>query len=148
METRDQYNSPREAEAYRKFLAGERDASYHENWLNIVRQATAEGRLFSRVRVVSLPVTNYVRFGMWVAGFTRDAGDDICYLTRDQAAELPQYDYWLFDSRKLVKMHFGDDDRFTHGEVIEDPAAIVEHNYWRDAAKHHATIRDEFVARL
>lgn len=148
METRDQYNSPREAEAYRKFLAGDRDASYHENWLNMVRQATAEGRLFSRVRVVSLPLTDYVQFGMWIAGFTREAGDDIRYLTREQATELPQYDYWLFDSRKLVKMHFGDDDRFVGGEVIEDPAVIVEHNYWRDAAKHHATTRDEFVARL
>ncbi|MDX8035646.1 hypothetical protein SK803_36050 [Lentzea sp. BCCO 10_0856] len=114
----------------------------------MVRQATAEGRLFSRVRVVSLPLSDYIHFGMWVAGFTREAGDDIRYVTREQAVELPQYDYWLFDSRKLVKMHFGDDGRFAHGEVIEDPAVVVEHNYWRDAAKHYATIRDEFVARL
>lgn len=114
----------------------------------MVRQATTEGRLFSRVRVVSSPLTDYVRFGMWVAGFTREAGDDIRYLTRGHAGDLPQYDYWLFDSRKLVKMHFGDDDRFVGAEVIEDPAAIVEHNYWRDAARHRAAIRDEFVARL
>ena len=113
----------------------------------MVRQATADGRLFSRVRVVGLPLTDYIRFGMWISGFTREAGDDIRYLTREQAVELPQYDYWLFDSRKLVKMLFGDDDRFVGGEVIEAPAVIVEHNYWRDAAKHHAVTRDEFVAR-
>lgn len=82
----------------------------------MVRQATYEGRLFSRVRVVSFPLTGYIRFGMWVGSFTREAGDDIRYLTREQAAELPQYDYWLFDSRKLVKMHFGEDDRFV-GEI-------------------------------
>jgi hypothetical protein len=123
--------------------------SFHENWLNIVREATAEGRLFSRVRVVSVPLTDYTRFSMWVSGFTREAGDDIRYLSRDQAdaAELPKRDFWLFDSRKLVKMHFSDDDRFVGAEVIEDPSTIVEHNYWRDAARHHATNRDEFVAK-
>ena len=129
-------------------MAGEPDVSYHENWLRMVREATAEGRLFARVRVVSLPLTDYSRFSMWVSGYTRDAGDDIRYLTRDQAdaAELPKHDYWLFDSRKLVMMHFGEDDRFARAEVIEDPSIIVEHNYWRDVARHHAVVRDEFVA--
>jgi hypothetical protein len=145
---RGRYNSPREAESFRKFLAGEPDVSYHENWLNMVREATAEGRLFSRVRVVSFPLTDYTRFAMWVAGYTREAGDDIRYLTRDQAeaAELPTHDFWLFDSRRLVVMNFDEDDRFTGAEVIEDPAVIVEHNRRRDAARHHAMTPDEFVA--
>jgi hypothetical protein len=144
---RDQYNIPREAEPLRKFLAGEPDVSYHENWSNMVRQATAEGRRFSRVRVVSFPLTDYARFAMWVAGYTREAGDDIRYITRDQAAGLPDYDYWLFDSRKLLKMRFTDDDQFIGGEVIEDPAEIVQHAYWRDAAQHRAIDRDEFVTK-
>jgi hypothetical protein len=122
--------------------------SYHENWLNMVRETTAEGRLFSRVRVVTFPLTDYIRFTMWVAGYTRKAGDDIRYLTRDQAAvaRLPAHDFWLFDSRKLVMMNFDEDARFVGAEVIEDPSAIVEHNYWRDAARHHAQTPDEFVA--
>lgn len=130
-------------------MAGEPDVSYHENWLRMVREATAAGRLFARVRVVSLPLTDYSRFSMWVSGYTREAGDDIRYLTRDQAdaAGLPKHDYWLFDSHKLVMMHFGEDDRFTGAEVIEDPAVVVEHNYWRDVARHHAVVRDEFVGR-
>jgi Family of unknown function (DUF6879) len=144
---RDQYNIPREAEPLRKFLAGEPDISYHESWSSMVRQATAEGRRFSRVRVVSFPLTDYTRFAMWVAGYTREAGDDIRYITREQAAELPEYDYWLFDSRKLLKMHFTYNDQFMGAEVIEDDAAIVQHNYWRDAAQHHAIDRDEFVAK-
>jgi hypothetical protein len=131
-------------------LAGEPDASYHENWLNMVREATAEGRLFSRVRVVSFPLTSYTRFAMWVAGYTREAGDDIRYLTRDQAdtARLPKHDFWLFDSSRLVIMHFSEDDRFIGAEVIEDPSVIVEHNYWRDAARHHAIIPDEFCHQV
>lgn len=145
---RDRYNSPREVESFRKFMSGEADdLAWHQNWLAMIREATAHGRRFSRVRVVSLPLSDYSRFGLWISRFAHEAGDDIRYLTRDQADErdLPRHDYWLFDSRKLVKMHFGDDDRFLGGEVITDPATIVQHNYWRDVARHYAVRRNEFV---
>ena len=114
----------------------------------MLREATAKGRRFARVRLVTLPLTNYSRFGVWCAQFTNGAGEDIRYLTRDKgdAAGLPSHDdYWLFDSRKLVRMHFDDNDAFLGGEVIEDAAEIVKHNYWRDAAWHHAVRRDDFA---
>ena len=63
MEVRDRYNSPREAESFRKFVAGEPDnLAYFQNWLGMVREATAEGCRFSRVRFASMPLTNYGRF--------------------------------------------------------------------------------------
>jgi len=119
-----------------------------QSWLDLLRAATAEGRRFARVRVVSLPLTDYSRFGVWCAQFTGGAGEDIRYLPRDQAeaAGLPDHDFWLLDSRKLVRMHFDDTDRFLGGEVVDDPAEVVQHNYWRDAAWHHAIRRDDFAA--
>lgn len=112
----------------------------------MIRQATAEGRRFARVRVVSLPLSDYSRFGIFCSRHTNAAGEDIRYLTRDQATDLPDYDYWLFDSRKLVRMHFGDDMTFLGGEVVTDPAVVVQHSYWRDAAWHRAVRRDDFAA--
>jgi hypothetical protein len=147
---RDRYNTPYEAESLQKFLAGEPEyiGDSFRNWLDMVKAATAEGRRFSRVRVVSLPLTDYSRYGIACARFTNAAGDDIRYLTRDRARAigLPGHDYWLFDSRTLVWMHFDDtDDRFLGAEIIEDPAAVVQHNYWRDAARHWAVRRDDFA---
>ena len=109
-------------------------------WTCCARPPTAQGRRFARVRVVSLPLTDYSRFGVWCAQFTNGAGEDIRYLDRGQAGalKLPGHDYWLFDSRLLLRMHFDDHDAFLGGEVIEDAAEIVQHNYWRDAARHHA----------
>lgn len=99
--------------------------------------------------MVSVPLTDYSRFGVWCAQFTNGAGEDIRYLTRNraQAQGLPVHDYWLFDSRTLVQLHFDDEDRFLGGEIIEDPAVIVQHNYWRDAAWHTAVRRDDFAAQ-
>lgn len=86
----------------------------------MICEATVEGRRFSRVRVVSEPLTGYSRFGVFCSEHTNAAGEDIRYLTRDQAADLPKYDYWLFDSRLLVKMHFDAEENFLGGEIIED----------------------------
>jgi hypothetical protein len=96
-----------------------------------------------------VPLSDYARFSLWVAQFNTEAGEDIRYLGREDAAklDLPNHDYWLFDSRKLLHMQFGEDRRFVGAEVIEDVGAIVQHNYWRDAARHHAMIRDEFVTK-
>jgi hypothetical protein len=118
-----------------------------QSWLDMLREATAAGRRFARVRVVSLPLNDYSRFGIWCAQFTGGAGEDIRYMTRDQAdaAELPDQDYWLFDSSKLIRMHFDQQDRFLGGELVEDPAEIVQANYWRDAAWHRAVRRDDFA---
>ncbi len=150
MEVRDRYNALREVESFKKFLAGEPDdLAWAESWFGMIREATAEGRRFSRVRVVSLPLTDYSRFGLWASQLTNAAGEDIRYVARDvtQNVELPNHDYWLFDSRKLVMMHFGEEDRFLGAEIIEDAAEIVRHSYWRDAAWHHAARRDDFDTR-
>ena len=151
LEVRDRYNELREEESLRKFLAGEpedlEDGGF-QDWLDFVRAATSEGQRFSRVRVVSVPMTDYSRYGIAYARHTVAAGDDIRYLTRDRARAvgLPNHDYWLFDSRTLAMMHFDDaDDRFLGAEVIEDPATVVQHNYWRDAARHWAVRRDDFA---
>jgi hypothetical protein len=146
---RDSYYAPYEQESLRKFLDGEGDdLPWMQSWLDMLRGHTADGRRFARVRVVGMPLTDYSRFGVWCAQFTNGAGEDIRYLARDQAQaeKLPAHDYWLFDSRKLVQMRFDDEDHFLGGEIINDPAMVVQHNYWRDAAWHRAVRRDDFAA--
>jgi len=150
LEARDHYDAPYENESLRKFLSGKPDdLPWMQAWLTLLRDLTAEGRRVARVRVVSMPLTDYSRFGVWCAQFTNSAGEDIRYLPRDLAAAegVPSHDYWLFDSRTLVKMHFDDEDRFLGGEATGDPAVIVQHNYWRDAAWHRAMRRDDFAAQ-
>jgi hypothetical protein len=147
LEVRDRYSVPYEVESLREFLAGEPDERiWKRPWLEMIRKVTSEGKRVERVRVVSLPLTDYSRYGLWSCQTNNKAGEDIRYLTRDQAEGLPNYDYWLFDSRKLVHMHFDDEDHYLGAEVIEAPAVIVEHNYWRDMAWHRSVRREEFAA--
>lgn len=146
LETRDSYDSPTESAALAQFIAGEPvNLDWFQGWLAMIRELTSNGLRFTRVRVVSLPLSDYSRFGVFCSQYTNSAGEDIRYLSRDNAAGLPDYDYWLFDSRKLVRMHFDEQDRFLGGEVVTDAEAVVQHNYWRDAALHKAIRRDDFA---
>jgi hypothetical protein len=118
-----------------------------QDWLAMVRHAAKEGRRFARVRVVSMPLSDYNHWSYVIAQHNIAAGEDIRYLIRERAeeVELPNHDYWLFDSRKLLIMRFDEADRFLGGEIVEDAAEIVQHNYWRDTAWHHAVRRNDFA---
>jgi hypothetical protein len=77
-----------------------------QDWLAMVRDAADEGRRFARVRVVSLPLSDYNRWSYVIAQHNIAAGEDIRYLERGEAEAvgLPGHDYWLFDSRQLLQM--------------------------------------------
>lgn len=118
-----------------------------QDWLSMVQQAKSEGRVFARVRVVSLPLSDYNRWSYVISQHNIAAGEDIRYITRERAQDvgIPDHDYWLFDSRTLLQMKFDEESRFIGGEIIDESAEIVQHNYWRDVAWHHAVRRDEFA---
>jgi hypothetical protein len=141
---------PEEAESVRRFLADEEvgeDEQWMSDWLDHVRQGTAAGRRYARIRVVNVPLTESSLFAIYVARKTTDAGEDIRYLEHGTPSieELPHYDYWLFDSNQLVRMHFDNDGRPLDHELIDDPAEVVRHNFWRDLAWHHAIPREDFA---
>jgi hypothetical protein len=116
-----------------------------QDWLRLVREATTAGRRLARVRVVDLPMNDWTRYSYALSAHNVAAGEDIRYLGRSDAAGLPDHDYWLFDSSRLVVMRFDETDRFVGGELVEDPTSIVQANYWRDAAWHKALRRDDFA---
>src|SRR5258708_27735956 len=108
----------------------------------------AEGRIVHRVRVVSVPLSDYSRFGLWCAEFAVQAGEDIRYLDRARSGGLPDFDYWLFDSERVARLHFDEDDILLGAEIITDPATVAALSAARDEALHRAVARDQFVISL
>lgn len=152
LEVRESYaGMPYEVEPLRQFLAGEPlvDLDWTKGYRNLVSEHAAAGRRITRVRVVSEPWSDYTRFGVWLAAGTIAAGEDIRYLARSHPAvtELPDDDYWLFDSSRLYVLHFTPDDNLIGAEPVTDLALIVAANAARDAAWHYAEQRDQYAER-
>jgi hypothetical protein len=140
LETRERYNEAEEAEPVRRFLAGEPDYGWNEEWAAMMRRRTAAGSAMMRVRIVDEPHSDYTRFGLDLARVNVAAGEDIRYLPREQARshDLPGYDFWLIDSSAVGILRFADDDVLLGAEVITDPAVVAGHSHWHDVAWRHA----------
>lgn len=150
-ELRDRYNSAVGAEPYRRWAAGEPDDyAWHRPWMEKITADVAAGKVWRRVRVVSLPPTDYTRYGIAVARLSIQAGEDIRYLDR-AAAEglgLAPHDAWLLDEARLVHLHFNEDDTFAGAELVTDPQVVAQHLQWRGLARRHARPLEEFASGL
>jgi hypothetical protein len=151
-ETRDRYNSDVGREAFRRFLAGEPDDyAWHRSWVEMLRSDTEQGKLWQRVRIVSVPLSDWSRYAIEVARLSVTGGEDVRYLRRDVAEDLglAPFDSWIFDGSLLVHLHFHDeDDRFRGAELIDDPGTVARHLQWRELALRHALPLEVFVASL
>lgn len=149
LETRRGYASDRNSPKWPRFLAGEDIARDPDNaWRENVRAQTAKGKRFGRVRLVDEPPTQGQEFLLASAPSNIAAGEDIRYLTRAKARELrlPDYDFWLFDSKILARFAFDEEDTTLGVYVTEDPAEVLAACQARDAAWHHA-VRTEEITR-
>ncbi|MGW4245730.1 DUF6879 family protein [Nocardia sp. NPDC004722] len=102
LETRDSYSVPHEAERLRRFLNGEPPPYVKTPWQELMRETTGRGVPVTRVRVVTVPHTDYHRWLLSVTGFNVDAGEDIRYVPRNLAGEVPPDDWWLMDGERVV----------------------------------------------
>jgi len=59
---------------------------------------------------------------------------------------LPDYDYWLFDDDRLVRMYFNDGGRMEKAEIITDPAAVEAHQRHRGVAWAEAVPYAQYAA--
>lgn len=152
LEVRDSYD----VESERPYLARWRDGMQQDRehvdsrkpWLDQVRGNVAQGRAYQRVRVVSDPLSEYVRYALRGTRQTVDSGEDIGYLARKDAdgLDLPDHDFWLFDGALLVLMPFTSDDRPLGGLLVTDAEAVAQHRAWLDLAVRHSTSYADFLA--
>ena len=147
------YDEGSEAAALASFADGREPDIYpgKRSWLEKVRAAATIGRVMQRVHVVAAPLSSYLQFEIgWSYSLNRGAGEDIRILSADRApaAVTEAGDYWLLDSRMLIRMEYDGRGRLTRISHITDPDMIVAASYARDAALHYAVPLDQYVERL
>jgi len=100
---------------FRRWLAGElldpaAEAEWWRPWREMRRHKEA-GRSLRRLRVVSEPVTEYIRFEWKDADELVRAGEDVRWLPCQWASALlfPGNDFWSFDGETVVFTYMSGD---------------------------------------
>lgn len=135
LELRDDYDVSYENEPFQRWLNGEPDDyAWFQPWLDKVRKLTGSGKSVSRVRVVTEPHTDYIRFEMAMTPFNEDAGEDVRWLPRHQAEgiEFPEHDFWLLDNDAVVFNTINPDGTPAGRMLATDSAAVAACRTARD----------------
>jgi len=132
LEMRDVYGVAEEDADFAAWKAGYRHdpadrASWWHPFLTLVSDAVARGVEFRRARVVSEPVTDYIRYEHSCTFQNIAAGEAVRWLPRAQASDvlLPGNDLWIFDDRVIRFGLFSGEGAFL-GNVLEDDPATVK----------------------
>ncbi|MFJ5097053.1 DUF6879 family protein [Streptomyces sp. NPDC088557] len=131
LEMRDAYGVGDEAEDYERWRRTRRrdtdpGSAYWAPWVDLIRDTVARGVVVRRARIVSEPVTEYIRYEHAGTSVNLHAGELVRWLPRRQASDLalPGNDCWVFDGTIALFNHFsGDGDWSEPGwEVRSEPA--------------------------
>ncbi len=145
LEMRDNYYSNPRFEAW---LNGERvdwddRASWWRPFHQDIANAVARGVVVRRARVVSEPVSDYIRWEHYQTRANVEAGELVRWLSRRRAADLlmPGCDFWIFDDRVIRVHDFAGNGDWLGEEFLDDPALVrlnaeaFEH-VWERAIPH------------
>jgi hypothetical protein len=126
LELRDVYTP--QSQLYVDWLAGTAIVpEEHADWFEIVGEAVGRGVDWRRARVVSEPVTDFIRFEWEAAGvINTPAGEKVRWLPRARASDLllPGNDFWVFDNRLVRFTCFAGDGSYGPHELTDDPAVV------------------------
>jgi hypothetical protein len=117
--------------------------TYWRPWLDLMAETTGRGVIVRRARIVSVPVSEYIKYEYDTTMGNVAAGEQVRWLPRRHATgiALPGNDFWLFDSEILLVNHFNGNgdwleaERITEPEVTRFCAAAFE-AVWNQAVPH------------
>lgn len=112
---------------------------FHDN----IASAVSRGVVVRRARVVSEPVSEYIRWEHYVTRANQIAGEEVRWLPRRQTTDVPMpgNDFWLFDGTLLRVHHFAGDGSLVKDELTDDAKALklcasAFEEIWKRATPH------------
>ena len=131
LEMRDVYATDIERSRFQTWLKGEpldpeSEAEWWRPWREFMVRNQEQGKTLRRLRIVSEPVTDYIRFEWLDAAELVRAGEAVRWLPRREASALllPGNDYWMFDRETVAFTHFSGDGHVLGHEMTTDPDIV------------------------
>lgn len=144
LELRDSYVP---TERFHAWQRGERvNWADRQSWWHpydqLIADTVARGVSIRRARIISEPVSEYIRWEHHVTHANVTAGEQVRWLPRRLANRipLPANDFWAFGNLLRVH-HFSGDGAVVEDEITEDPAMVdlcvaAFESVWERAVPH------------
>ncbi|GAA2840070.1 DUF6879 family protein [Kitasatospora aburaviensis] len=119
--------------------------SWWLSWHDVVSAAVARGVTVRRARIVSEPISDYVRYEYDGTFANLAAGELVRWLPRRQTRDLalPGMDFWLFDDETVLFHHFTgegqldvDGREYVTDNVLAERCGSAFESVWERAIPH------------
>ncbi|MBF6286906.1 DUF6879 family protein [Nocardia cyriacigeorgica] len=131
LEVRDSYAVADEAEALRRWAAGEpyepeEQPDSWKAWDDLMVETAGRGVALERLRVVTVPHSDYTRWLLSRTDIRVATGEAVRWLPRHltDPADVPLDDFWLFDDDTVAFTTFAEDGAFMGLSITHDPAIV------------------------
>ncbi|MCX4092504.1 DUF6879 family protein [Nocardia sp. alder85J] len=157
LEVRDSYAVADEAEALRRWAAGEpyereEQPDSWRAWDELMIETAGRDVALERLRVITVPHSDYVRWLLENTADNVETGEEVRWLPRNlvQPAEVPADDYWLFDRTTVAYTTFAEDGAFMGLSITTDPRLVgwaveVRETLWPRGIDHAVYLDSERV---
>jgi hypothetical protein len=125
LELRDTYGQTPGFQAWQKGVSVEEISESFVSWVDLVRAHVDRGVSFRRARVVSEPVSDFIRYENLVTPAANlAAGEQVRWLPRPNAKDIafPGCDFWQIDDGLVCFVFQSGDGEPAGYELTEDPA--------------------------
>ncbi|MET8684790.1 DUF6879 family protein [Streptomyces sp. NPDC004732] len=111
-----------------------------------IADAVARGVVIRRLRVVSVPLSEYIAWEHYYTRANVEAGEQVRWLPRRHASTLllPGNDYWLFDDQLARIHHFAGDGSLVEDEFNTDTGVLKFLDDAFEALWDHGIPHEEF----
>ena len=117
-------------------------------WLAYIVRLRDTGVPFERVRMLTEPLTDYLRWMLDTTHINVAAGEDIRWIEQARARRLgmPDYDFYLLDDERVAFLRFDDAAELVGVDVDDDVDIVRTHQHWRERVWPLATRHDDYIA--
>lgn len=133
LEVEDEHTVTNEDEPMRRWRAGlppldpDNYPPDWKRWEDLADATTARGVALQRVRVISEPPTDYIRFLHAVTDRNQAHGEQVRWMPRDtvETSEVTEDEWWLLDEDALAWTLFNQQGDFAGFALTRDPVEIA-----------------------
>ncbi|MDD5331778.1 MAG: hypothetical protein PHE43_03070 [Candidatus Nanoarchaeia archaeon] len=131
LELLQEYNIPNERKHFIKFLKTKiYTPSTNSEWIKLIKSANKRKAKISRVHVIELPLSDYLKFEIRYYKINKNAGEQVFLLNKDKFKKIKpniKSDFWLFDDEIVLKMKYDKQGRFLgYKEIKRDIQKYID----------------------
>jgi hypothetical protein len=133
LESIPEYNIPGDIELFEKWKKGKLKINKNDSWFNRLRNTKEKGISMQRVRIVPLPILDYIKYEMEFWKISRECGEVFLFLEESKYDQIKEglnfnpEDFWMFDDKNLVIFHYDETENLVSEEVVEDENIINDY---------------------